>query len=241
MRRLWLAALAAALPACSQVASTGPPTGPGEVAARATEAGGEQTLYRVRYGGPEGRGSLRLVMRQVAPDRFQLQAADTFGRAVWGLDYEGDEVLLLDHQRKEACVAGRELRVPELALRSLPLPAVARVLGGETPLPAPASADPTDWTDGSGQRWTARWEEGLLVAWTLWQDGEPRLWWSRQDDGGILSHRDGAQFRWRRTMSETLAPSRYRRLETPEAYGLAACRAAGEAAGGGSAPPGPGA
>ena len=185
-----------------------------------------QTLYRVRYDGAEGDGRLRLVLRQVGPERFQLRAADTFGRAVWALDYAGDEVLLLDHRNKRACVAGRELRVPELALRSLPLPAVARVLAGRTPLAAPAGADPADWTDAAGQRWTARWEGELLAAWTLWQGGEPRLWWSRQTDGGILSHRDGSQFRWRRTAREKMSPSSYRRLEAPAAYERGECRAA---------------
>ena len=225
MRRPWLAALAATVTACSQL-PTGPPIVPHGGISDEVGPSAAQTLYRVRYDGPEGDGSLRLVMRQVAPDRFQLQAADTFGRAVWGLDYERDEVLLLDHRRKEACVAGRELRVPEVALRPLPLPAVARVLSGRVPVPAPEGADPADWTDEAGQRWTARWEDGLLAAWTLWQREKPQLWWLRQENGGILSHRDGSQFRWRRTAYEKLLPSSYRRLDAPQGYVLAECEPA---------------
>ena len=230
-RRLCLAALTLAGAACSQLSapppvttSAGPPSELPAGVEDATAPAATQTLYRVRYDGPEGDGSLRLVRRQVAGDRFQLRAADTFGRAVWSLDLDGDQVLLLDHRRKEACVAGGELRVPEMALRSLPLPAVARVLDLQTPLPAPAGAEPTDWTDEAGQRWTARWEDGELAAWTLWQAGEPQLWWSRQPRGGILSHRDGSQFRWRQTAREDLVPADYRRLEPPAGYRFGECR-----------------
>lgn len=188
-----------------------------------------QTLYRVRYEGPEGSGSLRLVVRQVAADRFQLRAADTFGRAVWSLDLDGEQVLLVNHRRREACVSGSELRVPEVALRPLPLPAVARVLASRTPLPAPPGADRADWTDQAGQRWTARWQDDLLVSWTLWQSGEPQLWWSRQDRVAVLSHRDGSQFRWRQTAREKLQPSTYKRIEAPAGYNFGRCRAEGEA------------
>ena len=223
MRRLGLVVALTLLPGCARMAA-GPPVGAEGGVSGAPAGGATQTLYRVRYDGPEGDGSLRLVLRQVAPDRFQLQAADTFGRAVWALDYADDTVLLLDHRREEACVAGRELRVPELALRPLPLPAVARVLAGETPLPAPPGADPADWTDEAGQRWTVRREEERLAAWTLWQAGEPQLWWTRQASGGVLSHRDGSQFRWRTTAREEIPASSYQRLEAPEGYEMGTCR-----------------
>lgn len=209
--------------ACTQM-STPPPIVPRGGIAEGVRPAAAQTLYRVRYKGPAGSGSLRLVMRLVQAERFQLQAADTFGRAVWSLDLDGDEVLMVDHRQKEACVSGGELRVPEVALRPLPLPAVARVLAGSTPLPAPPGADPADWTDEAGQRWTARWEEGSLASWTLWQSGQPQLWWSRQPRGGVLSHRDGSQFRWRQTAREELQPDSYRRVEAPEGYRIGGCR-----------------
>lgn len=183
-----------------------------------------QTLYRVRYEGADGAGGLRLVLRQVAADRFQLQAADTFGRAVWSLDLDGDEVLLVNHRQRHACVAGSELRVPELALRPLPLIAVPRVLNARTPLMAPAGVDKSDWTDDTGQRWTVRRQGDQLVSWTMWQAGEPRLWWSQQPRGGVLSHRDGSQFRWRQVTREALLPTDYRRLEVPAEYSLRECQ-----------------
>ena len=224
MRRLCLAALTAASLACAPL-SAPPRLPPSAAATGGAAAGGAQTLYRVRYEGPSGGGGLRLVMRQAAADRFQLRAADTFGRAVWSLDLDDEDVLLVDHRQKEACVSGSELRVPEVALRPLPLPAVARVLASQTPLVAPAAADAADWTDDDGQRWTARWDDDGLVSWTLWQAGEPQLWWSRQPRGGILSHRDGSQFRWRQTAREDLPLAGYRRIEAPAEYRFGACRA----------------
>jgi len=227
VRRLCLAAVATAFLACSQL-STQPPIVPHEGSPESLQPAAARALYRVRYEGPEGAGSLRLVMRQVAADRFQLQASDAFGRAVWSLDLAGEEVLLVNHRQREACVSGSELRVPEVALRPLPLPAVARVLASQTPLAAPPAADRADWTDDAGQRWTARWEGELLASWTLWQTGEPRLWWSRQPRGGVLSHRDGSQFRWRQVTREQLLPSSYRRLEAPAEYRFGECRAESE-------------
>ena len=231
VRRLGPVALAMTLAGCSQAPPPRPAGEPatsraraGETRAEETQAGAAQTLYRVHYEGPEGGGGLRLVMRQVAADRFQLRAADTFGRAVWSLDLDREQVLMVDHRRKEACLAGGELRVPEVALRPLPLPAVARVLDSQVPLPAPVGADRTDWVDEAGQRWTARWEGGELASWTLWQEGEPQLWWIRQPRGGILSHRDGSQFRWRQTAREELAPADYRRIEAPVGYRFGECR-----------------
>ena len=224
MRRLGLAAMAAVLPACSQVTTTPTVVAPAEVSVTAAPTAA-QTLYRVRYDGPEGDGSLRLVKRQVAADRFQLQAADTFGRAVWSLDLDGREVLLVDHRRGEACASSGDLRVPEVALRPLPLTAVARVLDARTPLEAPPGVDRADWTDDDGRRWTSRTEDGLLAAWTLWQSGEPQLWWTRQPRGGVLSHRDGSQFRWRQTAREDLPPASYRRIEAPAEYRFGECRA----------------
>ena len=222
MRRLWLAAMAAALPACSQVTTTPVVVAPSELSAEAPPAAA-QTLYRVRYDGPEGDGSLRLVKRQVAADRFQLQAADTFGRAAWSLDLDGRDVLLVDHRGRQACLSSGDLRVPEMALRPLPLTAVARVLDSQTPLEAPPGVDPADWTDDAGRRWTSRTEDGLLAAWTLWQSGEPQLSWIRQARGGVLSHRDGSQFRWRQTAREDLPPASYRRIEAPAEYRFGEC------------------
>ena len=50
----------------------------------------------------------------------------------------------------------------------------------------------------------------------------------RQSRGGVLSHRDGSQFRWRQTAREKLLRSSYQRLVAPEGYRLGACRVESE-------------
>lgn len=182
-----------------------------------------QTLYRVSYDGPAGDGRLRLVLRQLAAERFQIRTADALGRAVWSLELAASEVLLVDHRERRACRTGRELRVREIALAPLPLEAIPRVLAGETPAVPPPAADASDWTDPTGRRWTARREAGALAAWTLWEEGEPVLWWLRQPRGGILSHREGSQFRWKEAAREPLPDGGYSPLEVPEGYALGAC------------------
>ncbi len=133
----------------------------------------------------------------------------------------------MNHRERFTCVAGSELRIPELALRPLPLEAVPRVLAGEVPLPPPAGVDdPSDWTDPSGRRWTLRREQGELRGWTLWVDDEPRLAWLAQPRGGVLSHLDGSQFRWREVAREELEPAEYRRLEPPAGYPVEPCEPA---------------
>ena len=231
---LGLAVLAGLVAACAPLVVQPPVSGP-ELAAPWPA----QTLYRVRYEGPAGEGGLRLVLRQVAEERFQLLASDSLGRAAWSLELWDDEVLLVNHRERLSCVAGSELRVPELALRSLPLVAVPRVLYGRTPLPPPpGAADPGDWSDDSGSRWTLHRDDGRLGSWTLWQEGEPRLSWKRQSDGGVLSHLDGAQFRWRQVTREKLSPASYRRIEAPSDYPLEACESSAPGAGGEGPPAG---
>lgn len=222
------AALAAALCLAACAGPLAPPEQPGEPALPAapiepSETPPTQTLFRVSYDGPAGDGRLRLVLRRAAADRFQIRTADALGRAVWSLELAASEVLLVDHRERSACRAGAELRVPEIALAPLPLVAIPRVLSGETPLVPPAGADTEDWTDPSGRRWTARHQAGELEAWTLWEEGRPVLWWSRQPRGGILSHRDGSQFRWKQAASEPLAEAAYPPLEVPEGYELGTC------------------
>lgn len=187
-----------------------------------------QRLYRVRYQGPEGDGSLRLTLRLAAPDRFELSAADPLGRARWSLRLDGDRARVVDHERREYCRTGSSLRVPEVALAELPVESLPRVLLGRLPVPPPAaraSAAEIDFRDQRGRRWTARLDEGAPASWTLWEAGEPLLWWQPQPRGGVLSHRRGAQFRWRETVAEPLAagPSALGPGAPPEGYREVEC------------------
>lgn len=170
---------------------------------------GSQHLFRVSYDGPEGRGGLRITLRLAAPERFYLSAADQFGRAQWSLDFEAGRVRVLDHRRQVACEYGEQVALPEIALSPLPAAALPRLLLGRLPAapepPAPPAGASWDFRDADGRRWTATVEpDGAVARWTLWQEAEPVLWWRRQDLGGMLSHRAGVQYRWRRSVSEPL-------------------------------------
>jgi hypothetical protein len=159
------------------------------------ERSDKQYLFQVRYSGPEGEGSLRLVLRLLEPESYQLMAADTLGRARWSL-------------QKTYCEGGDDLRLGEQSLVLLPVSVLPRLLLNELPM----AASDIESVEGSAEfrqsderRWSIRREGGELSAWTLWISEEPTLWWTRHGKGGILSHRDGSQFRWRLVVVEPLA------------------------------------
>lgn len=168
---------------------------------------GRQYLFNVRYSGPEGDGTLRLVLRLHTAEDFQLLAADTLGRSRWSLEMQDERSLLLDHRQKTFCRGGEELNLGEASLTVLPITMLPRVLLGEMPVSQRESdleEGSVEFTDLEERRWSVRREEGELVAWTVWVREAPTLWWTRQNKGGILSHRDGSQFRWRRAVEEEL-------------------------------------
>lgn len=201
-----------------------PPSQPTAPAAAAPLV--EQSLFRVRYSGTDGHGRLRLTLR-AAGDAFELFAADPFGRALWSFDLSGSETLLLDHRRATYCRFDGEVRIDVVALSELPLRTLPRLLAGRLPFdPAPEVSLPedgeVDLRDGRGRRWTARFEQGELRGWTLWLEGEPVLWWQGGRDEGILSHRDGAQALWTRTVSEEV-PGALAPLAPPPDYAPGEC------------------
>lgn len=206
-------------------ASTGRPGTAGPPAGLAGADGSEprRSLYRIGYQGPEGSGSLRLALFDLGSAGYQARASDTFGRGLWSLELAAETSIFVDHRRRLYCPSGRLMRIPELALGSLPLERLPDVLEGRLPAdPAPTSSDPTDFVDPEGRRWTATRREGELASWTLWSEDRPLLWWRRDGGGGILSHREGAQFRWRRTVGERMADAPPA-LVIPESYDLAEC------------------
>ena len=188
-------------------------------------AAGKQYLFHVRYSGPEGEGTLRLVPRLRAPQDFQLLTADTLGRSRWSLEVREGHTLLLDHRHKTFCEGDGDLHLGEASLTVLPITTLPRLLLGELPV-APLSSEldegSTDFSDSEGRRWSIRREGGELRAWTLWILEIPTLWWTRQNKGGILSHRDGSQFRWRRVVEEPLG-SAIKGLDPPKDYAQVLC------------------
>ena len=86
------------------------------------------------------------------------------------------------------------MRIPEIALESLPLGELPAILLGRLPGDLSVAAD--GWRDGAGRRWTVVGSPEEPEGWTVWEAGEPWLWWGRGQDGeGILSHRAGSQLR----------------------------------------------
>ncbi len=223
-RLLALAALGALSLSCG--GGLAPPVAPGPPAATGAAglpegAVGQQSLFRATYEGPEGRGALRLTLRLAAPDHYRLSASDGFGRAIWSLEREAARVVLVDHRRSSWCSLGDSLGMPELSLSEIPLSAIPAVLLGAFPVAGVAGPE-ADVVDAFGRRWTGRWRDGRLTSWTLWRDGEPMVWWQGAGAEGTLSHRQGMQLRWRRTVVEELDPG-LEVLEIPADYREGLC------------------
>lgn len=226
----WLAVLLLAAGACAARPEPRLPAADSPLAepwGLAPGDGASQRLYRLRYDGPRGDGTLRLVLRLSGPARFQLDSSDALGRRLWSLRVDGAEALRVDHRRRSFCATASDIRLAELGLESLPLAAIPRVLLGRLPV-EPVSG----WTPGArrqrfrdarGRSWQARLEAGAPVSWTLRQGGRPYLWWSGRDGEGVLSHRAGTQFRWRETVREPLVDGLLDALAPPADYLRGVC------------------
>ncbi len=181
--------------------------GPPEVLGVPAGAYPKQYLFRVRIESREGSGTIRLALRLPAPESQSLEARDRFGGALWRILVDPEGTLLIDDRDKSYCRSGDRLRLPDLALESLPLRGLAAVLLGRLPGHLEAVDNATgEYRDDEGRRWTGSVEDGALRSWTLWQAGEPWVWWRPlEGDGGVLSHRGGSQFRWVRVAEESLS------------------------------------
>ena len=186
---------------------------------------GSQILYRVGVAGAEGEGSLKLTLRLASPERYQAQAVDPLGRAVWGLDVEGDRGLWLDHRGRRYCRLSGALDLAFLPLGPLSLSALPPLLLGRLPVPpadpagvsrgaAPAGAgagsgagDTVAYRDAAGRGWSAVLRGGQVVSWGLWQGAAaaPILSWASSGSWAVLSdRRKGVEVRWREAVREPL-------------------------------------
>ncbi len=181
---------------------------------------GTQRLFRLHYQGPEGEGTLRLILRLASPERYRLVIADRLGRSLFTLDAAPTGGLLLDHREGLACPLEAGVEIEGLPVHPLPFEALPAVLLGRLPAapargrPEPAAGGGLEFRDATGRRWTAEvGERGEVRSWTLWQQGEPSLWWRSDGGQAVLSERErGAQASWRELGSEPLA----RPLPSPE-------------------------
>src|SRR4051812_19257083 len=191
---------------------------------------GSQRLYRVSYSGPEGEGSFRVTLRLVSPIRYQVQAVDPLGRALWSLDVVNDSGLSLNHRNHTFCKFDGRFDITGASLGPFPLLSLPSLLLDRVPAEPAAGSPPAqprgrafDFHDEAGRHWYGNLgEQGLVTSWTLAEGSTPKVWWMRRDDGSILSDRDrGVQVRWREVLREDLnkepavltTPATYR--ETP--------------------------
>jgi hypothetical protein len=198
------------------------------------EAFGSQRLYRVTYSGPEGEGALRVTLRLVAPGRYQIQAVDPVGRALWSLDVANEDGLMIDHRRRTWCTFGGRFDPTATPLGPFPLLALPALLLGRVPAepvhPADVGELPSggdiSFRDTAGRQWAAALDAaGGVASWALARREEPSVWWRRYDDWAILSDRErSVQVRWREVLREPLA-GEPERLAAPAGYREAPCGA----------------
>jgi hypothetical protein len=201
----------AAAGAPQEAAPAAAATSPWQVPAAAY---GAQILYRVGVTGAEGEGSLKLTLRLASPERYQAQAVDPLGRAVWGLDVEGDRGLWLDHRGHRYCRLAGALDLAFLPLGPLSLSALPPLLLGRLPVPPADPAivsrgggDTVAYRDAAGRGWSAALRGGQVVSWGLWQGAAaaPILSWASSGSWSVLSdRRKGVQVRWREAVREPL-------------------------------------
>ena len=195
-------------------------------------AWGSQRLYRATYSGPEGEGALRVTLRLAAPGRYQIQAVDPVGRALWSLDVADGEGLTIDHRRRSYCTFTGRFAASATPLGPFPLLSLPALLLGRVPAePAQPDQVPTagdlSFRDAAGRQWAAQIDAaGAVVSWTLSRGDVPSVWWRRHDDWSILSDRErGVQVRWREVLREDLSiqpgrlapPSGFRKTPCGEA------------------------
>ncbi len=169
-----------------------------------------QRLFRLRYGGPEGEVSIRVVLHLADADHYRISAADLVGRPLWSLSVDAGEGLWADHRGQRYCrftgvVAPPAVPVSPFASSSLPPLLLGRLPA--VPAEEPVRTDGNlELVDREGHRWTAHLAGDSLERWTLWDGEEPVAWWSRQGGESILSERRrGMQIRWREVLREPLA------------------------------------
>ncbi len=193
-----------------------------------SSAYGTQILYRVAVSGTQGDASLNLILRLASPSRYQAQAVDPIGRAVWGIDVDGDQGLWLDHRGHTWCRLGGALDLAFLPLGPLSLSALPPLLLGRLPAPpaspasvvrsatsanianiagSPVAAATVSYRDTAGRGWSAVVQGGQIVSWGLWLDAgaTPILSWANSGAWSVLSdRRKGVQIRWREAVREPL-------------------------------------
>lgn len=181
-----------------------------------------QRIVRMHYDGPEGTGTLRLVLRFEDPERFHVSASDRLGRRWWDLNVRKGDALVLWVRERTFCRYAGDLEVPALSLGPVPARAVAALLMRRLPSPP---ADPRGWAetavtgqsgrsveidfeDSRGRRWTTETTRAGPSRWTLWHGDRARASWSGGVEGveevaRLVESDTGLELRWRQRRPAT--------------------------------------
>lgn len=183
-----------------------------------------QRIVRMRYEGPEGSGTLRLVLRFEDPESFHVSASDRLGRRWWDLNVREGSALVLWVRERTFCRYAGDLEIPALSLGPVPARAVAALLMRRLPAPpadarvweetaVPGRPDrgvEIDFADGRGRRWTTEATTAGPNRWTLWRGDRVRASWSGDVEGmaQLVESDTGLELRWTqpRPATELAAP-----------------------------------
>ncbi len=197
---------------------------------------GTRRIVRLRYAGPEGKGTLRLVLRFESPDRFQVQASDRLGRRWWDLNVQEGEALVLWVRERTFCRYGGALEIPALSLGPVPAGAVAALLLGRLPAPpldpgtvAAAGASSTvelDFEDRWRRRWTAVTTRTGPRRWSLHRGDGTRASWSLDAAGlsRLVEPETGLELLWRQNSPVRDLEDALPAPEVPYGFVPGACR-----------------
>ncbi len=198
---------------------------------------GTQRIVRMRYDGPEGEGTLRLVLRFESPDRFQVEASDRLGRRWWDLNVQDGSALVLWVRERTFCRYRGDLEIPALSLGPVPAGAVAALLLLRLPAPpvepgvledttaAGSGAVELDFGDRWGRRWTAVTTASAPRSWTLHRGAQTRASWRVDADGmaRLVEPETGLELRWLQNRAAKPLRGALRAPEVPNGFVPGVC------------------
>ena len=193
---------------------------------------GTQRIVQMRYDGPEGEGTLRLVLRFESPDRFHVEASDRLGRRWWDLNVQDGGALVLWVRERTFCRYRGDLEIPALSLGPVPAGAVAALLLLRLPAPPvdQAVAETTaaagsgvvelDFEDRWDRRWTAVTTASAPRSWTLHRGSRKRASWRVAADGmaRLVEPEAGLELRWRQNRPAKPLASVLQSPEVPDGF-----------------------
>lgn len=198
-----------------------------------------QRIVRMRYQGPEGNGTLRLVLRFEDPDSFHVSASDRLGRRWWDLNVRQGSALVLWVRERTFCRYAGDLEIPALSLGPVPARAVAALLMRRLPAPPadtgvweetavsgrPDRGVELDFEDRRGRRWTTETSAAGPKRWTLWSRERARASWRADVDGmALLVESDtGLELRWTQPKPATELAAPLPAPAVPSGYRPAVC------------------